>query len=84
MTTIKVSDETELINKLASYIEKISNDSIYNRGKFYIGLSGKFVFKGHVITLFTYRCKRIYITSCLFYIKIINHLDTNNLSNCSI
>lgn len=47
MTTIKVNDEQELINKLTSYIEKISNDSIYNRGKFYIGLSGKFVFKGH-------------------------------------
>ncbi|XP_075991728.1 6-phosphogluconolactonase-like [Anticarsia gemmatalis] len=45
MTTIKVSDEQELIGKLASYIEKISNDSIYNRGKFYIGLSGGSVVK---------------------------------------
>ncbi|CAB3237784.1 unnamed protein product [Arctia plantaginis] len=45
MTTIKVNDEQELINKLASYIEKISNDSIYNRGKFYVGLSGGSVVK---------------------------------------
>lgn len=41
MTTIIVSDE-ELVNKLASYIEKISNDAIDSRGKFYIGVSGKF------------------------------------------
>lgn len=45
MTTIKVNDEQELIGKLTSYIEKISNDSIYNRGKFYIGLSGGSVVK---------------------------------------
>ncbi|CAH0598427.1 unnamed protein product [Chrysodeixis includens] len=45
MTTIIVNDEQELINKLASYIEKISNDSIQNRGKFYIGLSGGSVVK---------------------------------------
>lgn len=44
MTTIIVNDEQDLINKLVSYIEKISNDSIQNRGKFYIGLSGKLSF----------------------------------------
>lgn len=40
MTTIKVRDEQEIINKLASYIEKISNDAINSRGRFYVGLSG--------------------------------------------
>ncbi|XP_026740725.1 6-phosphogluconolactonase [Trichoplusia ni] len=45
MTTIIVNDEQDLINKLVSYIEKISNDSIQNRGKFYIGLSGGSVVK---------------------------------------
>lgn len=41
MTTIKVRDESEIINKLSSYIEKISNDAINTRGQFYVGLSGK-------------------------------------------
>lgn len=41
MTTIKVSDEGEIISKLASYVEKISNDAINSRGKFFIGLSGE-------------------------------------------
>ncbi|XP_059062720.1 6-phosphogluconolactonase [Achroia grisella] len=40
MTTIKVRDEQEIINKLVLYIEKISNDAINTRGKFYVGLSG--------------------------------------------
>lgn len=44
MTTIKVSDEQEIISRLSSYVQKISNDAIHNRGKFYIGLSGKFSF----------------------------------------
>ena len=43
MTIIKVADEQELIKKLSSYIEKISNDAILNRGKFFVGLSGKFL-----------------------------------------
>lgn len=41
MTLIKVADENEVISKLASYTEKISNDAISKRGKFFIGLSGK-------------------------------------------
>ncbi|CAG9792580.1 unnamed protein product [Diatraea saccharalis] len=45
MTTIKVNDEQEIINKLSSYIQKISSDSIHNRGKFYVGLSGGSVVK---------------------------------------
>ncbi|KAG6443453.1 6-phosphogluconolactonase [Manduca sexta] len=45
MTIIKVSDEQEIINKLTSYVQKISNDAIYNRGNFYIGLSGGSVVK---------------------------------------
>ncbi|XP_026491965.2 6-phosphogluconolactonase [Vanessa tameamea] len=40
MTTVKVANEQELIKKLSSYVEKISNDSINNRGKFFVGLSG--------------------------------------------
>lgn len=40
-TIIKVSDEKEIINRLSSYVEKISNDAINNRGRFYVGLSGK-------------------------------------------
>ncbi|KAL4702441.1 hypothetical protein ACJJTC_017647 [Scirpophaga incertulas] len=45
MTTIKVHNEQDIINKLTLYIQKISNDSIYTRGKFYIGLSGGSVVK---------------------------------------
>ncbi|XP_013186356.1 6-phosphogluconolactonase [Amyelois transitella] len=45
MTTIKVSNEQEIINKLSSYIEKISGDAILNRGKFFVGLSGGSVVK---------------------------------------
>ncbi|XP_041971412.1 6-phosphogluconolactonase [Aricia agestis] len=45
MTIIKVSNEQEIIKKLSSYIEKIANDSILNRGKFYVGLSGGSVVK---------------------------------------
>ncbi|CAH0403480.1 unnamed protein product [Chilo suppressalis] len=45
MTTIKVNDEQEIINKLSSYIQKISSDSIHSRGKFFIGLSGGSVVK---------------------------------------
>ncbi|VVC95757.1 unnamed protein product [Leptidea sinapis] len=45
MTTIKVENEAEIIKKLSSYIEKISNDAITNRGKFYVGLSGGSVIK---------------------------------------
>ncbi|KAJ0171993.1 hypothetical protein K1T71_012756 [Dendrolimus kikuchii] len=45
LTVIKVKDEQELINKLASYIEKISNDAIENQRKFFIGLSGGSVVK---------------------------------------
>ncbi|XP_068624058.1 6-phosphogluconolactonase [Battus philenor] len=45
MTTIKVSNEQEIIKKLASYVEKISNDAILNRGQFFIGLSGGSVLK---------------------------------------
>ncbi|CAH2098101.1 unnamed protein product [Euphydryas editha] len=45
MTTIKVGNEEELIKKLASYIEKISNDAILNREKFFVGLSGGSVVK---------------------------------------
>ncbi|XP_045455199.1 6-phosphogluconolactonase [Melitaea cinxia] len=45
MTTIKVANEDELIKKLSLYIEKISNDAILNRGKFFIGLSGGSVVK---------------------------------------
>ncbi|KAL0811136.1 hypothetical protein ABMA28_010396 [Loxostege sticticalis] len=45
MTTIKVSDEQEIISRLSSYVQKISNDAIHNRGKFYIGLSGGSVVK---------------------------------------
>ncbi|XP_053620168.1 6-phosphogluconolactonase [Plodia interpunctella] len=45
MTTIKVSNEQEIINRLASYIEKISSDAIRNRGKFFVGLSGGSVVK---------------------------------------
>ncbi|KAF9806590.1 hypothetical protein SFRURICE_012127 [Spodoptera frugiperda] len=40
MTTIVVNDEQELVTKLASKIEKIANDAIENRGKFYVGFSG--------------------------------------------
>ncbi|KAM3958735.1 6-phosphogluconolactonase [Aphomia sociella] len=40
MTTIKVKNEQEIINKLSSYVEKISKDAIYSRGKFYVGVSG--------------------------------------------
>lgn len=42
---IKVKDEQELIGKLASYIEKISNDASEIRKKFFIGLSGGSVVK---------------------------------------
>ncbi|XP_013138359.1 PREDICTED: 6-phosphogluconolactonase [Papilio polytes] len=45
MTTIKVKNEQEIIKKLSSYVEKISNDAIVNRGRFYIGLSGGSVVK---------------------------------------
>ncbi|XP_063545515.1 6-phosphogluconolactonase [Cydia strobilella] len=45
MTIIKVANESEVISKLSMYVEKISNDAIYNRGKFYIGLSGGSVLK---------------------------------------
>lgn len=45
MTIIKVANETEVISKLSMYVEKISHDAIYNRGKFYIGLSGGSVLK---------------------------------------
>ncbi|CAH4029751.1 6-phosphogluconolactonase [Pieris brassicae] len=45
MTTITVANEQDIIKKLSSYIEKISNDAIHNRGKFYIGLSGGSVVK---------------------------------------
>ncbi|OWR51320.1 6-phosphogluconolactonase [Danaus plexippus plexippus] len=45
MTIIKVADEAGIINKLTSYVEKISNDAILNRGKFFIGLSGGSVVK---------------------------------------
>ncbi|XP_063627562.1 6-phosphogluconolactonase [Cydia splendana] len=45
MTIIKVANEGEVISKLSMYVEKISNDAIYNRGKFYIGLSGGSVLK---------------------------------------
>ncbi|XP_037966841.2 6-phosphogluconolactonase [Plutella xylostella] len=45
MTVIKVVDENEVISKLASYTEKISNDAISKRGKFFIGLSGGSVVK---------------------------------------
>ncbi|KPJ10244.1 6-phosphogluconolactonase [Papilio machaon] len=45
MTTIKVKNEQEIIKKLSSYVEKISNDAIVNRGRFYIGLSGGSVIK---------------------------------------
>ncbi|CAK1547817.1 unnamed protein product [Leptosia nina] len=45
MTTITVANEEEIIRKLSSYIEKISNDAIHNRGKFYVGLSGGSVVK---------------------------------------
>ncbi|KOB73366.1 6-phosphogluconolactonase, partial [Operophtera brumata] len=44
-TIIKVSDEKEIINRLSSYVEKISNDAINNRGRFYVGLSGGSVVK---------------------------------------
>lgn len=40
-TIIKVANEQEIVRKLSSYIEKISNDAILNRGKFFVGLSGK-------------------------------------------
>lgn len=40
MTTITVANDQEIIKKLSSYIEKISNDAIHNRGKFFVGLSG--------------------------------------------
>ncbi|GBP54772.1 6-phosphogluconolactonase [Eumeta japonica] len=40
MTVIKVTDGQDVINKLSNYIEKISNNAIDLRGKFYIGLSG--------------------------------------------
>lgn len=43
MTIIKVADEREIITKLASYVEKISNDAIQNRGKFLVGLSGNYL-----------------------------------------
>lgn len=42
-TIIKVSDEREIINRLSSYVEKISNDAINNRGRFYVGLSGEYL-----------------------------------------
>ncbi|CAG4966257.1 unnamed protein product [Colias eurytheme] len=45
MTTIKVANEQEIIKKLSSYVEKISNDAIHNRGKFFVGLSGGSVLK---------------------------------------
>ncbi|XP_063374542.1 6-phosphogluconolactonase [Cydia amplana] len=45
MTIIKVANESEVISKLSMYVEKISNDAIYNRGKFYIALSGGSVLK---------------------------------------
>ncbi|XP_039745850.1 6-phosphogluconolactonase [Pararge aegeria] len=44
-TIIKVANEQEIIKKLSSYIEKISNDAILNRGKFFVGLSGGSVVK---------------------------------------
>ncbi|KAJ2944950.1 hypothetical protein O0L34_g1847 [Tuta absoluta] len=42
---IKVADEQAIISKLESYVQKLSNDAIHNRGKFYIGLSGGSVLK---------------------------------------
>ncbi|CAH2058350.1 unnamed protein product, partial [Iphiclides podalirius] len=45
MTVIKVADEQEIITKLSSYVEKISNDAILNRGRFFVGLSGGSVVK---------------------------------------
>ncbi|XP_072946587.1 6-phosphogluconolactonase [Epargyreus clarus] len=44
-TIIKVANEQEIITKLGTYIEKISNDAINNRGAFYVGLSGGSVVK---------------------------------------
>ncbi|CAK1589818.1 unnamed protein product [Parnassius mnemosyne] len=44
-TVIKVANEQEIIKKLSSYIEKISNDAILNRGHFFVGLSGGSVVK---------------------------------------
>ncbi|NP_001091839.1 6-phosphogluconolactonase [Bombyx mori] len=45
MTIIKVIDEEEIIRKLSTYIQKISNDAILNRNKFVVGLSGGSVVK---------------------------------------
>lgn len=50
MTTIKVKNEQEIIKKLSSYVEKISNDAIVNRGRFYIGLSGDYIFFATFVT----------------------------------
>lgn len=41
MATILVCKEEELITKLSSHIEQIANDAIENRGKFFVGFSGK-------------------------------------------
>lgn len=41
MTIIKVCEEEELITHIATTIEQIANDAIENRGKFYVGFSGK-------------------------------------------
>lgn len=45
MTNIITKDQTELILKLSSLIEKVSNESIKERNAFYIGLSGGSVVK---------------------------------------
>lgn len=41
MTSVIVCKEEEIITKLSSQIEQIANDAIENRGKFFIGFSGK-------------------------------------------
>lgn len=50
MTNIITKNETELILKLSSLIEKVSNESIKERKAFYIGLSGKLLYRINLLS----------------------------------
>lgn len=43
MSTIVVENESELIQKLAALIEKISNEAVKENGVFKVGVSGKVI-----------------------------------------
>lgn len=45
MEYIKLKNELEVIENLQKVLEKISNDSIREKGAFYVGFSGNFQIK---------------------------------------